>query len=57
MEFDVHFSISGYYKITANSEEEATEIVNSMINEQISKVEDILKTGVKDDNYVLEVLR
>lgn len=55
-EYEVHFAIRGYYYIDANNKEEAERIVNNIIDERIEEFEYSLHTGLKDGDYVTEVL-
>ncbi|MBL4951058.1 hypothetical protein JK635_02235 [Neobacillus sp. YIM B02564] len=55
-QFEVNFIISGNYYIDANSEEDAREIVNEIINDRYSELEGILHTAIKDDDYVTDVI-
>lgn len=54
--FEVNFVISGNYLIDAESEEEAKDIVNDIINNRYKDLENVLRTGIKDENYVTDVI-
>lgn len=55
-DFDVHFAITGFYNISGNSKEDAAEKANDILNNVMDDIEGKLHTGVKDDNYVVEVI-
>jgi hypothetical protein len=56
-EFEVNFVLSSNFYIDANSEEEAQQIVNDMINSRIQEIEMLLYgAGIKDDDYVTDIL-
>lgn len=54
--YDVHFKITGFYRLEAETPEEATKKTNEIINECINEIESILCCGLKDDNYVFDVV-
>lgn len=54
-EYDVHFNISGFFSITAKTREEAREKTNDIINARIDLLEEVLLTGLKDENYATDV--
>ena len=56
-EYDVHFKISGFYTIVAKDEDEAALIVNDIVDQRIGQIEDLLKTGLRDDEYVTQILK
>lgn len=51
MEYDVHFSLNGFYKITAESEEEAEAIAEEILSKALPKVEEELHTGIGIEVY------
>lgn len=55
-EYDVHFSLNGYFRITATSEEDAREKTNAIINARIEMIEELLCAGVEDDDYTTDVI-
>lgn len=55
-EFEVNFRLSGNYYIDAENEEQAREIVNEIINNKWMEIEHLLKTGIKDDDYVTDII-
>ena len=57
MEFDVHFQLNGYMKITADTKEEAREIANSIIEVNREHVESTIgSSSIEEDNYTTDVL-
>ena len=54
--FDVHFVITGFMVVEAKDKEDACQIVNCIIDNRIEPIESILHTGLKDDEYVTEVV-
>lgn len=54
-DYEVHFVLSGSYAVDAKSEEHAREIVNEIINSKSQKIEDLLHTAIKDDDYTTDV--
>lgn len=55
-EFDVHFEITGFYKVDAVNNTKAREKVERIIADSIKEIEYILCTGVKDDSYTTDVI-
>lgn len=54
--FEVNFIISGNYLVDAENEEKAKNIVNEIINSRWKEIENVLCTGIKEDNYVTDVI-
>jgi hypothetical protein len=54
--FEVNFIISGNYLVDARSEDEARNIVNDIINSRWRELENVLCTGIKDEDYVTDVI-
>jgi len=49
-EYDVHFSLNGFYgAVEAESKEKAIAIVHGWIDEKINDIEAAMKTGVGTD--------
>ena len=46
MEYDVHFSLNGFLRITADSNEQAMEIAETQLTKAIPSLEDSTKTGL-----------
>lgn len=55
-EYEVNFILSGNYYIDAKDEDEAREIVNNLINSKCKEIEQLLNTGIKDDDYTTDVI-
>lgn len=55
-EYEVNFILSGNYYIDAKDEDEAREIVNNLINSKWKAIEQLLNTGIKDDDYTTDVI-
>lgn len=55
-EFDVHFEITGFYKVDATNKDEAREKIERIIADSVNEIENILCTGVKDDFYTTDVI-
>ena len=49
-EFDVHFSLNGFMRITAESEDSARSVVNEMISSRISAIEKELSTSLSESS-------
>ena len=45
--YDVHFSLNGFVKMQAESEEEACEKTEEMLNEQLGSIETAANTGLE----------
>lgn len=56
-DFDVHFAITGFHTISGISEDHVRYSMNKIIDDVIDDVEKLLKTGVKDDDYVTDIIR
>ena len=50
-EYDVHFSLNGYYRITASSPEEAEQIAEEILNPRMSEVEETVRTAMGVEIY------
>lgn len=57
-EYDVHFALNGYIRISATSEEEAQETANQILNKAAITIEKDLHLNVVDPykEYVVEVV-
>lgn len=55
-EYEVNFILSGNYYIDAKDEDEARGIVNNLINRKWKEIEQLLNTGIKDDDYTTDVI-
>lgn len=55
-EYEVNFLLSGNYYIDAKDENEAREAVNNLINGRWKEIEQLLNTGIKDDDYTTDVI-
>lgn len=49
-EFDVHFSLNGFMRITAENEDSARSLVNEMISSRISSIEKELSTSLSESS-------
>jgi hypothetical protein len=54
--FEVNFIISGNYLVDAENEEKAKNIVNEIINSRWKEIENVLRTGIKEEDYVTDVI-
>lgn len=55
-EYDVHFQLNSYMRITAKSEQNARDIMNAIIENARSVFEDELCVGFESDDYTTDVL-
>jgi hypothetical protein len=57
IEWDVHFVISGYYRVGGMIDDAARELINSRIQAVIHEVEASLGVSVQDDEYVTDIVQ
>lgn len=55
-EYDVHFQLNSYMRITAKNEQQAREITNAIIEDARSSIEKPLRVDFEDDDYTTDVL-
>ncbi|RKJ56396.1 hypothetical protein D7X33_30305 [Butyricicoccus sp. 1XD8-22] len=55
-EYEVNFRLSGNYYIDAKDENEARDIVNNLLNSRWKEIEQLLNTGIRDDDYITDVI-